>query len=132
MHALAACPCPPQEVRQSFGDWASLTTRLYSGSDNMDVVWTVGPIMKDDGVGREVVVRWSSNLTSGGCLLMAPLACLAGCVLPCVTARKQTSWCIQLPACLPACLASVHCVQLPSHARSTPACAGMLEAPHVH
>jgi hypothetical protein len=80
--APAGCLCVPQEVRQSFGNWASLTTRLYSGADHMEVEWTVGPIKKDDGLGREVVVRWSSNLSSGAWLVLccAVLCCCCGCL----------------------------------------------------
>ena len=42
---------------QAFYSWASLTTRLWKGSEHLEVEWTVGPIPFRDGLGREISVR---------------------------------------------------------------------------
>lgn len=43
-------------LAQTFFPWASLTTRLWKGSEHLEVEWTVGPIPFKDGLGREIVV----------------------------------------------------------------------------
>ena len=42
---------------QTFYPWASLTTRLWKGSEHLEVEWTVGPIPFKDGLGREISVQ---------------------------------------------------------------------------
>ncbi|KDD74852.1 glycosyl hydrolase [Helicosporidium sp. ATCC 50920] len=54
-----------QEARQRFADWAHLTTRIYAHSAEVEVEWSVGPIPDEDGLGKEVVVEYSSNLDNG-------------------------------------------------------------------
>mmetsp|Transcript_18225 Transcript_18225/g.45299 ORF Transcript_18225/g.45299 Transcript_18225/m.45299 type:complete len:543 (-) Transcript_18225:104-1732(-) len=55
------------EARQSYGAWASLTTRLWAGEAHAEVEWTVGPIpVEADGVGKEVIVRYSTGLNTEG------------------------------------------------------------------
>lgn len=44
---------------------SSLPCRLYAGQPFVEFEWTVGPIPFDDGLGREVVVQYLSNLDSG-------------------------------------------------------------------
>lgn len=56
------------EARQSFSDWAHLTTRLGADSDVLDMEWTVGPIPGGDNLGKEVVLRISTDLATGGVL----------------------------------------------------------------
>lgn len=53
------------EARQVFGDWATLVTRLYRGQSHAEVEWTVGPIPFEDGLGKEVVLAYSSDVDSG-------------------------------------------------------------------
>ncbi|KAF6264318.1 hypothetical protein COO60DRAFT_1634484 [Scenedesmus sp. NREL 46B-D3] len=55
------------EVRQSWAPWASLITRLWAGADWLEQEWTVGPVPAD-GVGKEIIVRASTDLQSGGFL----------------------------------------------------------------
>jgi alpha-mannosidase len=52
------------EVRQvfDFDDWATLITRLYKGQNYVEVEWTVGPIPFEDGLGREIILRYSSSI----------------------------------------------------------------------
>ena len=39
--------------------------RLWAGAAHMEVEWTVGPIPMADGLGKEVSLRYVSNLASG-------------------------------------------------------------------
>ncbi|RUS70932.1 hypothetical protein EGW08_021308 [Elysia chlorotica] len=48
-----------QEARQKFGDWASQVVRVYQDKPYVEVEWTVGPIPIEDGIGKEVVTRYS-------------------------------------------------------------------------
>ncbi|KAL4536505.1 hypothetical protein Ndes2437B_g05917 [Nannochloris sp. 'desiccata'] len=50
------------EVRQVFDDWATLITRVYKGKRYVEVEWTVGPIPFEDGLGREIILRYSSDI----------------------------------------------------------------------
>ena len=45
---------------QTFYPWASLTTRLWKGSEHLEVEWTIGPIPFKDGLGREISVQPSA------------------------------------------------------------------------
>ena len=53
-----------QEVHQTFSSWAKQVFRLYKDSQYVEVEWTVGPIPLDDGKGKEVISRFSSNIKS--------------------------------------------------------------------
>ncbi|KAL4437798.1 hypothetical protein ABPG77_005710 [Micractinium sp. CCAP 211/92] len=53
------------EARQEFGEWATLVTRLYRGQSHVELEWTVGPIPFEDGLGREVVLLYTSDVESG-------------------------------------------------------------------
>jgi alpha-mannosidase len=50
------------EVWQVFDDWATLITRVYKGQKYVEVEWTVGPIPFEDGLGREIILKYSSNV----------------------------------------------------------------------
>lgn len=52
------------EAHQVFSDWATLVTRVYKGQKHVEVEWTVGPIPFEDSLGREVVVRYATDLNS--------------------------------------------------------------------
>ena len=57
------------ETRVAFGDWASVAVRTWSKErvPHAEVEWTVGPIpVEADGVGKEVIVRYSTGLATGG------------------------------------------------------------------
>jgi hypothetical protein len=49
---------------QVFLDWASIVTRIWNGAEHLEVEWTAGPIPINDDKGKELVVRYVSNLTS--------------------------------------------------------------------
>lgn len=53
------------EARQVFSEWATLVTRLYKGQSQVEVEWTVGPIPFEDGLGREVVLSYETDIDSG-------------------------------------------------------------------
>jgi hypothetical protein len=57
------------EVQQVFSDWATQTVRLYAGAKSVEIEWTVGPVPVEDGVGKEVISRFNTNVTSNGYLL---------------------------------------------------------------
>jgi len=50
------------EVRQTFSSWASQVVRLRKDSEIVELEWTVGPIPIDDGLGKEVISRFSSDI----------------------------------------------------------------------
>ncbi|KAK3085809.1 hypothetical protein FSP39_008930 [Pinctada imbricata] len=51
-----------QEVRQQFSPWVSTVTRLYNGAPYLETEWTVGPIPTKDGIGKEVISKYCSDL----------------------------------------------------------------------
>ena len=53
------------EVQHSVGEWVTAVTRLWAGSAAIEVEYTVGPIPIQDGLGKEVVHRISTNVQSG-------------------------------------------------------------------
>ncbi|KAI4882355.1 hypothetical protein NFI96_027804, partial [Prochilodus magdalenae] len=55
-----------QEVRQQFSPWVSQVVRLYEDSRELELEWTVGPIPVNDGLGKEVITRFDSNIASAG------------------------------------------------------------------
>lgn len=52
------------EVHQVFNDWISQTIRLYERAQHVEFEWQVGPIDISDQFGREVVIRFQSDLKS--------------------------------------------------------------------
>ncbi len=54
------------EVRQNFADYVSLVTRTYKDSEDIEFEWLVGPIPIDDNVGKELILKYTSELASKG------------------------------------------------------------------
>ncbi|OQV16536.1 Lysosomal alpha-mannosidase [Hypsibius exemplaris] len=54
-----------QEVRQYICAWVSQVIRLHATSKKVHFEWQVGPIPVGDGIGKEIVSRFSTNLKSG-------------------------------------------------------------------
>lgn len=52
------------EVHQIYNDWISQTIRLYKDDKHAEFEWQVGPINVDDNVGKEVVIKFDSELSS--------------------------------------------------------------------
>ena len=57
-----------QLVVQRWNDWLVQTVRLWAdaGLPSVEVEWTVGPVEIDDGVSREVVTRYVTDVASDG------------------------------------------------------------------
>ena len=49
------------QAYQVFSDWVVQTINLYQGINEIEVVYTVGPIPFQDGLGREVVSVWNTG-----------------------------------------------------------------------
>ncbi|CAG7723264.1 unnamed protein product [Allacma fusca] len=54
------------EVRQVFSEWVSQVIRLYDKADAVEFEWLVGPIPVGDHIGKEVVTRYSTDLSTNG------------------------------------------------------------------
>ena len=54
-----------EELWSDFGEWAAVKWRSYDSDPKMEQEWTVGPIPIADKVGKEVCLRFTSNLKSG-------------------------------------------------------------------
>jgi lysosomal alpha-mannosidase len=52
------------EIHQVYNDWISQTIRLYKGTRNAEFQWQVGPIDVSDGFGKEIVIKFYSDLKS--------------------------------------------------------------------
>nr|XP_060620901.1 lysosomal alpha-mannosidase [Anolis sagrei ordinatus] len=55
-----------QEIYQNFSDWCSQVVRLYAGQPYVELEWTVGPIPIRDGLGKEIISRFETNLQTDG------------------------------------------------------------------
>ncbi|XP_055684931.1 lysosomal alpha-mannosidase isoform X1 [Lutzomyia longipalpis] len=53
-----------EEVHQTFNDWISQVVRIYRDYNYVEFEWLVGSIPVDDGVGKEVVSRFVSDIQS--------------------------------------------------------------------
>nr|CAD7587762.1 unnamed protein product [Timema genevievae] len=55
-----------EEVHQVYSEWASQVIRVYKEENHVEFEWLVGPIPVNDGVGKEPVSRFTTDLESGG------------------------------------------------------------------
>ncbi|CAB3252235.1 unnamed protein product [Arctia plantaginis] len=55
-----------EEVQFQFSSYAGLALRLYKELPYVEIDWCVGPIPVDDAFGREVFVRYSTDLQNNG------------------------------------------------------------------
>ncbi|XP_050072465.1 lysosomal alpha-mannosidase-like [Anopheles maculipalpis] len=55
-----------QEVHQIFNEWISQVIRVYAGQEHVELEWLVGPIPIDDGIGKEIISRFESDIKSDG------------------------------------------------------------------
>nr|XP_033326410.1 lysosomal alpha-mannosidase isoform X1 [Megalopta genalis] len=58
-----------QEIHQTVNSWISQVVRIYNqkgNEENVEFDWLVGPIPVEDKVGKEIVTKYSSNLSSKG------------------------------------------------------------------
>ncbi|KAK0079162.1 hypothetical protein PV326_008900 [Microctonus aethiopoides] len=52
------------EIHLTINQFVSQIVRLYFGEDKIEFEWLIGPIPIEDSIGREVVTKYSSNLSS--------------------------------------------------------------------
>ncbi|XP_058798646.1 lysosomal alpha-mannosidase-like isoform X2 [Phymastichus coffea] len=55
-----------EEIHLTVNDWVSQVVRVYNEEEFVEFEWLVGPIPVDDAVGKEVVVKYASNLSNRG------------------------------------------------------------------
>jgi len=53
-----------QEIHQVFSSWLEQTVRLYKGASSMEVAYSVGSIPINDGLGKEIVSVWTTDIAS--------------------------------------------------------------------
>ncbi len=54
------------ELHLEFSPYITQVSRLYKGSAEVEVEWLVGPIPVSDDIGKEIVVRYSTQIPSAG------------------------------------------------------------------
>ena len=47
-----------------FNDWTNEEISLYDGSTNVEIQWTVGPIPINDNLGKEIIMRYDTDIQS--------------------------------------------------------------------
>jgi lysosomal alpha-mannosidase len=47
-----------------FSDWASQEINLYDDAESVEVKWTVGPVPIDDNIGKEIILRYDTDIQS--------------------------------------------------------------------
>ncbi len=47
-----------------FSDWASQEINLYDDAESVEVEWTVGPVPIDDNIGKEIILRYDTDIQS--------------------------------------------------------------------
>ena len=53
-----------QEIHQEFNAFISNVVRIYAGSPDVELEWLIGPIPISDGIGKEVITRYRTNIAS--------------------------------------------------------------------
>ncbi len=52
------------EIHQIYNEYISQTIRLYDSKRNAEFEWQIGPIPIDDNIGKEIVIKFQSDLKS--------------------------------------------------------------------
>ncbi|CAG2178719.1 unnamed protein product, partial [Oppiella nova] len=55
-----------REIHQTVNEYISQVIRISENSDVIELDFTVGPIPVDDKIGKEIISRWETNLTTNG------------------------------------------------------------------
>lgn len=55
-----------EEVHQIFTDWISQVVRVYKDDNHFELEWLAGPLPIDNGRGKEVISRFTTNFESNG------------------------------------------------------------------
>ncbi|CAF1497023.1 unnamed protein product, partial [Adineta steineri] len=48
----------------TFNNWASQEISLYDGGEHVEIEWTVGPIPINDNIGKEIILRYDTDIQS--------------------------------------------------------------------
>jgi lysosomal alpha-mannosidase len=60
--------CTKTETVQSaliiFNEWASQEISLFQGTSTVEVEWTVGPVPISDKIGKEIIIRYDTDIES--------------------------------------------------------------------
>ncbi len=60
--------CTKSETIQSalivFNDWASEEVNIFNGISTVEFEWTIGPIPIDDKIGKEIILRYDTDIES--------------------------------------------------------------------
>jgi lysosomal alpha-mannosidase len=60
--------CTKTETVQSaliiFNDWTSQEISLFQGAPTVEIEWTVGPIPISDKIGKEIIIRYDTDIES--------------------------------------------------------------------
>ncbi|CAF1191139.1 unnamed protein product [Rotaria sordida] len=54
-----------QKASIVFNDWVSQEFSLFRGATSVELEWTVGPIPIHDNIGKEIIIRYNTNINSG-------------------------------------------------------------------
>jgi lysosomal alpha-mannosidase len=54
-----------QKASIVFNEWVSQEISLYRNTSEIELEWIVGPIPIDDNVGKEIIIRYNTNIDSG-------------------------------------------------------------------
>ncbi len=49
-----------------YNSWASQEIQIYNGTQIVEIDWIVGPIPVDDNIGKEIIMRYDTDLSSNG------------------------------------------------------------------
>jgi lysosomal alpha-mannosidase len=55
-----------QTVLIVFNNWASQEIRVYATSRTVEVEWIVGPIPIEDNIGKEIIMRYDTDIQNNG------------------------------------------------------------------
>lgn len=47
-----------------FNEWSSQEFNLYRNTSSIEINWIVGPIPIDDNIGKEIIIRYSTDIKS--------------------------------------------------------------------
>lgn len=53
-----------EEIHQTFNEWVSQVIRVYKDEKHIEFEWLVGPIPKEDGIGKEIISRFNTDLVN--------------------------------------------------------------------
>jgi lysosomal alpha-mannosidase len=54
-----------QKASIVFNEWASQEISLYRNTSAIEIEWIVGPIPINDNIGKEIIIRYNTNIDSG-------------------------------------------------------------------